>query len=240
MSGHSKWATIKRAKAANDAKKGAIFTKLGNILTVAAREKGGDPETNFALRMAMDKAKAANMPKENIEKAIKRGTGELGGEQIVELYYEAIGPVNSQFIIKSLTDNKNRSASTIRHLFSKNGGSFGAVMWNFEKKGVIRISRSELGDRFDSDEFELELIDAGAQDVLKEDEGISVYSNPEDMSSLKKFLDNAGIATESAEIEFVGKDEIEVAESDREKIERFIEELEDSEDVSEYYTNLKL
>jgi YebC/PmpR family DNA-binding regulatory protein len=240
MSGHSKWATIKRAKAVNDAKKGAVFTKLGNILTVAAREKGGDPETNFALRIAIEKAKSANMPKENIEKAVKRGTGELGGEKIEELYYEGIGPANSQFIIKSLTDNKNRSASTIRHLFSKSGGSFGSVMWNFEKKGVVRIAKSSLGDNFEADDFELELIDAGAQEVLREEEGMTVYSNPEDMAKLKKMLDEKNIGTESADIEYVSKDDMEVSGSDLEKTERFIEELEDCEDVSEYYTNLKI
>ena len=118
MSGHSKWATIKRAKAATDAKRGAIFTKLGNLITITAREKGGDPETNFSLRMAIDKAKAANMPKDNIEKAVKRGTGEIGGEKIEELIYEGFGPVKSQFVIKCLTDNKNRTAANIRHAFT--------------------------------------------------------------------------------------------------------------------------
>ena len=144
MSGHSKWATIKRSKAANDAKRGAIFTKLGNLITIAAREKGGDLDTNFALRMAVDKAKTANMPKDNIEKAIKRGTGELEGGQIEELYYEGFGPANTQFIVKSLTDNKNRSAANIRHTFTKYGGSLGAVMWNFEQKGVVRIASDEF------------------------------------------------------------------------------------------------
>ena len=144
MSGHSKWATTKRQKAVTDAKRGAIFTKIGNIITISAREKGGDPAVNFSLRIAIEKAKQANMPKENIERAIKRGTGEGGGATIEEIYYEGIGPANTQFIVKCLTDNRNRSASTVRHLFSKYGGSMGSVAWNFEKKGVIGIENSEV------------------------------------------------------------------------------------------------
>src|SRR5680860_171666 len=171
MSGHSKWSTIKRAKGLKDAKRGAIFTKLGKLIVIAARGKGGDLDTNFSLRMAVDKAKAANMPKDNIERAIKKGTGEIEGGQIEELVYEGIGPVHSQFVLKILTDNKNRSASEIRHLFSQCGGSFGAVLWNFSQKGVIRISTENIKDTL-WDELELELIDAGADDIIKEEEGI--------------------------------------------------------------------
>lgn len=238
MSGHSKWSTIKRKKGAEDAKRGAIFTKLSNLITMAAREKGGDPETNFTLRMAMDKAKAANMPKDNIERAVKRGTGELEGEQIVELIYEGIGPANVQFVVKSLTDNKNRSASNIRHLFSKYGGSLSPVMWNFEQKGVIRVSREELqGKDIDNDEFELELIDSGAQDIDQEEEGITIYSEAGDLAQVKKYLEDKGIATESAELEYIAKDKIELSEEDREKAEKFAEELDDNEDVADYYAN---
>ena len=235
MSGHSKWATTKRQKAIVDAKRGAIFTKLANIITLAAKEKGGNPDINFTLRMAIDKAKAANMPKDNIERAIKRGTGELAGEQIEELYYEGIGPANTQFIIKSLTDNKNRSASNIRHIFSKYGGSLSTVMWNFEKKGVIRIS--DLGFRIS--DLELELIDAGADDILEEEEGITIFTKVEDLQKVKNFLDEKNIKTESAEIEYVPKEEIKLeSENDKEKVEKFIEELEDCEDVSDYYINV--
>ena len=227
MSGHSKWATIKRAKALSDAKRGAVFTKLGNMITVAARDKGGDPE----------KAKAANMPKDNIDKAIKRGTGELSGGQIEELYYEGFGPANTQFIIKSLTDNKNRSAANIRHIFSKYGGSLGAVMWNFEQKGVVRISSDEFKM---NEETELELIEAGAQDIAKEEEGVTVTANTEDLMKVKKYLDAKGLKAESAEIEYVAKDTIEATGDDEEKIEKFIEELDDNEDVSDYYTNVNI
>jgi len=234
MSGHSKWATIKRKKEVIDAKRGAIFTKLGNIISIAAREKGGDLETNFSLRMAVDKAKAANMPKENIDRAIKRGTGEAGGAQIEELVYEAIGPANSQFVIKVLTDNKNRSASTVRHIFSKHGGALGAVMWNFEQKGVIMISDLRLP----ISDLELDLIDAGADDIKSEEEGVTICTKPEDLQRVKKFLEEKSIPTESAEIEFVAKDKIVLSDEDNEKVDKVIDELEGNEDVSDYYTNI--
>ncbi len=241
MSGHSKWSTIKRQKATTDAKRSAIFTKLANMITVAAREKGGDPDTNFVLRMAIEKAKAANMPKENIERAIKRGMGEAGGEQIQELTYEGFGPAKSQFIVKSLTDNKNRSAANIRHIFSKHGGSFGNVSWNFEQKGAIRITNDELGTKnLTGEDFELELIDAGAQDIIKEEEGMTIYTNIEDLARVKKFLEEKSIKTETAEIEYVSKETMAISDEDKEKIEKFIADLEDCEDVADYYTNVNI
>lgn len=241
MSGHSKWATIKRAKGAADAKKGAIFTKLSNLISISAREKGGDIETNFALRMAIDKAKAVNMPKDNIERAIKRGTGELAGGQIEELIYEAIGPANSQFIIKALTDNKNRTAATVRHIFTKHGGSLGSVMWNFEQKGAILVNNDELkSNNIKLDELELDLIDAGANDILVEDEGITIYSAISDLQNVKKFLENKNIKTESAEIEFIAKDKIILSDTDKEKIEKLIEAIDDNEDIADYYLNTDL
>ena len=144
MSGHSKWATTKRAKAVVDAKRGAIFTKMGNAITIAARERGGDPEKNPALRALLDKARGVNMPKDNMERAIKRGTGELAGDIVEELYYEGVLPGNIQVVIKCLTDNRNRSASLVRHALSKQGGALGNVMWNFEQKGVVEITTEEI------------------------------------------------------------------------------------------------
>lgn len=235
MSGHSKWATIKRAKATTDAKRGAVFTKLGNLITVAVREKGSDPGVNFSLRVAIDKARQANMPKENIERAIKRGTGELAGNQIEELIYEGIGPANSQFIIRCLTDNKNRSAATVRHLLSKYGGSLGAVMWNFEKKGVIRILKEEFKEF--NDEFELKLIEAGAQDIKKEEEGVTIISDVQDLQKLRNFFEIKEIKIENSDIEYIAKDEVKLNEEEKDKINKLIEELEDNEDVSDYYTN---
>jgi len=241
MSGHSKWSTIKRAKAVTDAKRGAVFTKIGNLITVAAREKGGNPETNFSLRIAIEKAKQANMPKENIERSIKRGTGELAGDKIEELLYEGFGPAKSQFIVKCLTDNKNRTAANVRHIFTKYGGSLGTVAWNFEKKGIIRIKNYELRIKnLDNEDFELELIDAGAQDILREEEGMTIYAKTEDLRNIKKFLEKKSIETESAEIEYVAKEDLKLSDEDKEKVEKFVEKLENNEDVSDYYHNINI
>jgi len=241
MSGHSKWSTIKRAKAVTDAKRGAVFTKIGNLITVAARENGGNPETNFSLRIAIEKAKQANMPKENIERSIKRGTGELAGDKIEELLYEGFGPAKSQFIVKCLTDNKNRTAANVRHIFTKYGGSLGTVAWNFEKKGIIRIKNYELRIKnLDNEDFELELIDAGAQDILREEEGMTIYAKTEDLRNIKKFLEKKSIETESAEIEYVAKEDLKLSDEDKEKVEKFVEKLENNEDVSDYYHNINI
>lgn len=239
MSGHSKWATTKRQKAVVDAKRGAIFTKMSNLISIAARDKGGDPTTNFTLRMAIDKARQANMPKDNIERAIKRGTGGDGGQQIEELMYEGQGPAGSQFIIKCVTDSRNRTASAIRHIFSKAGGSLGAVLWNFSLRGVVQITAAALaGKMADWDNFELELIDQGAEDIITEEEGTTIYTNPEDLQKLKTFLDQQAIATEVAEIQYVAKEKLVIDnDDDKLRLEKFVEALEESEDVSDYYTN---
>jgi len=239
MSGHSKWATTKRRKGAQDAKRGAIFTKIANIITIAAREKGGDLDTNFTLRMAIDKAKMANMPKENIERAIKRGTGELAGAEIVEYIYEGVGPANSQFVVRALSDNKNRTAAETRHAFSKYGGALSSVMWNFEQKGVIRVSREELENKkVNDEELELEMIDLGVDDIKVEEEGATIFTSFGDLQKIKKYFDDKGIITESAEVEYIAKDEIEASEADVEKIQKFIDTLEESDDIADYYTNI--
>lgn len=235
MSGHSKWATTKRQKAVVDAKRGAIFTKLAKVIAIAAR-KGGDPAVNFSLRMAMDKARSFNMPKENIERAIKRGTGELEGAAIEELIYEGLGPAKTQFIVKVLTDNKNRTAAEIRHLFSEAGGALGAVMWNFELKAVIRISNNQYPIS-NKENLELELIDNGAQDILTEEEGATIYAKPEDLQKIKQFLEDKNIKTESAEIEYVAKEQLQLSAEDKDRVQTFIDQLEENEDVGEYYTN---
>ncbi len=236
MSGHSKWATTKRAKAVVDAKRGAVFTKFANVITIAAR-KGGDPTSNFSLRMAIDKARSVNMPKDNIERAIKRGTGESGGAAIEELIYEGIGPAQSQFIVKCLTDSKNRTAAAIRHLFDKFGGSLGAVMWNFVIKGVIAINKQQIANN-NLDDLELELIDLGIDDFIAEDEGVIIYTQPGDLQKVKQWLENKHIATESAEIEYVAKEKKELTGEDKVKFDNFIEAIDDNEEVAEYYTNI--
>ncbi len=235
MSGHSKWATTKRQKAVMDAKRGAIFTKYGKLIAIAAR-KGHDPATNSSLRLAMEKARSVNLPKENIERAIKRGTGELGGAQIEELIYEGLGPAKAQFIVKVLTDNKNRMAAEIRHLFTDAGGSLGAVSWNFELKGVIRISYNQYPTS-NKDEFEMELIDAGAQDMQTEEEGMTIYTKPEDLQKVKQFLETKNLKTETAEIEYVAKEIMALSDEDKNKVQNFIGQLEENEDISDYYTN---
>lgn len=240
MSGHSKWATTHRQKAIVDAKRGAIFTKLANIISIAVREKGSDPNTNASLRLAIEKARAANMPKDNIERAIKRGTGELAGAQVEELYYEGIGPASIQFVVKCLTDNKNRSASSVRHLFSKVGGSFSAVLWNFNQLGVINIAQETLATKkVELDNLELDLIDQGIVEFSKENEGVTIYTEAKDLQRLRDYLDGRGLLTESAELEYVAKEKVSLSPSEQEKIDKFMEELEDNEDVSDYYTNLK-
>lgn len=237
MSGHSKWATTKRAKAVTDAKRSAAFTKFANLIAIAAREKGGDPTINFSLRIAIEKARSVNMPKENIERAIKRGTGESGGNAIEELYYEGIGPAQSQFVIKSITDSRNRSAANIRLLFTKAGGSMASVMWNFDQKGVIRIQNEKLSG-ISFEDLELELIDLGVDDIQKEEEGVTILTPMAELQKVKNYLDAKNIEAESADIEYVAKETATLAGSDLEKLEKFIDALDESEDVSEYYTNI--
>jgi len=238
MSGHSKWATTHRQKELVDAKRGAIFTKLANIITIAAR-KGGDPNANPSLRAAVDRARDASMPKDNIERAIKKGTGELSGAIVEELYYEGIIPPGIQVVVKCLTDNKNRSGSTVRHSFTKIGGAFGAVLWNFSQLGVIRITSEEVKEKkMSSEELELELIDQNIIDFQKEEEGITIQTEVRDLQKIRDFLEAKGLKIESAEIEYVAKEKLELSAEDKAKVDKFMEELEANEDVSDYYTNL--
>lgn len=238
MSGHSKWATTHRQKELVDAKRGAIFTKLANVITIAAK-KGGDPNANPSLRAAIDRARDASMPKDNIERAIKKGTGELGGAIVEELYYEGVLPGGLQVVVKCVTDNKNRSGATVRHSFTKNGGSFGSVLWNFSQLGVIRISTEELvAKKIASEDLELELIDQGISDFHREDEGVSIDTEIKDLQTIRDFLEAKGLKVEAAEIEYVAKDKVDLPKEERFKLDKFFEDLEDNEDVSDYYTNL--
>lgn len=238
MSGHSKWATTHRQKAVTDAKRGAIFTKLANIITIAAK-KGGDPEANAALRSAIDQARAVNMPKDNIERAVKRGTGELAGESVEELYYEGVIPPGIQVVVKCITDNKNRSGASVRHLFTKNGGAFSSVLWNFDQLGVISISHDEIKDKHLSyEDLELELIDKEIRDFAKEDGGIVIYTEIADLQRIKDFIEkDKNITIERAELDYVAKEKIDLEPQDQVKLDKFMEELEDNEDVNDFYTN---
>jgi YebC/PmpR family DNA-binding regulatory protein len=239
MSGHSKWATTHRQKELADAKRGAVFTKLANLITIAAK-KGGDLNANPALRSAVDRARASSMPKDNIERAIKKGTGELAGDQVEELYYEGIIPPGIQVMVKCLTDNKNRSGSTVRHSFTKNGGAFSSVAWNFSQLGVIRIPAETIKEKkMNNEELELALIDEGIIDFQKASEGITVYTEIQDFQKIRDWLESRGLTPESAEIEYVAKEKMVLPAAEQEKIDKFFEELEDNEDVSDYYTNLE-
>lgn len=240
MSGHSKWAKLKHFKGALDAKKSAIFTKLGHAITIAARQGGKDMETNFKLRLAIERAKKANLPKDNIERAIKRGTGELAGEQIEEVIYEAFGPNGTTILIEALTDNKNRTVSSLRRIFNKYGGNLGgqnSVLWMFEKKGVIRILKEEI--KGSPEDLELKMIDFGAEDIKNEEEGLVIYIKLEDLERIKKHIEDNTISIESAEIEWFAKDPIKVDESTQSKIDNIFVELDEDQDINSYYTNIE-
>ena len=203
MSGHSKWATIKRAKGANDAKRGQLFTKIGHELVIAVKEGGADPEGNFRLRLILDKARQANMPKENVERAIKRGSGELKGEEIFEeKLYEGYGPHGTAIMVRTLSSNKNRTVAEVRHTLSRHGGNLGSdgcVAWMFSRKGYILVN---LGDA-DADEVSLTAIDAGAEDVETSDGTLEVYAQVEDFKNVEEALRGAGVEIESAEISWI-------------------------------------
>jgi YebC/PmpR family DNA-binding regulatory protein len=236
MSGHSKWASIKHKKGAADAKRANIFTKLGNNVTIAARN-GGDPSMNPSLRLAIDKARAANMPKDNIERAIKRGTGELGGAAVEELVYEGFGPGNVAMLVAVLTDNRNRANAEVRLAFTKNGGRFaegGGVAYQFTQRGVIRAEVPAQK----AETFEEACIEGGAEDY-KLDEGFAVvYTAVQELHTVRDALVAAGFTPESAEIEYVANTPIESDDDTLEKVAKLVEVLEDYDDVTAVYTNL--
>jgi len=238
MSKHSKWAKVKNQKAVTDKKRGQIFTKIARNITVAAREGGADASFNFKLRLAIDQAKEANMPKDNIDRAVAKGVG--GGEAgaLKELVYEAFGPAGTAFIILAYSDNVNRTAAEVKHILSKNNGVLagqGAVLWQFQKLGVLRF-KSESVNRED---LELKLIDAGADDIKDEDGEIVVLAKPENFQKVKEAIDEINIKLESVAIEYISKNEVELIPEDEEKAERLMEALDDYDDVSEVFTNIK-
>jgi len=240
VAGHSKWHNIRAKKSKMDAKKGKLFTKLAREIQVAARNGGPNPDTNVRLRIAIDKALAANMPKENIERAIKKGTGELGGENIEEVTYEGYGPGGVAILIEAMTDNRNRTAGEIRHIFSKYGGSMaeaGAVAWIFERKGVIDILPEGIED---IEEFMLEIIDLGAEDVKEEDEIIEVITDPKDYASILEKVKSMNLKVEQSELTFVPKNYVSVSGEDAEKLMKLIQILEDHDDVQNVHANFDI
>ncbi len=236
MSGHSKWSTIKHKKGATDAKRGKIFTKLIKEITVAARMGGGDPESNPRLRHALSSARSQNMPKDTFERAIKKGTGDLEGVNYEEILYEGYGPGGVAVLVECLTDNRNRTIAEVRHAFGKAGGNVGTdgcVAWMFDKKGLITVSKE------DSDEDTLmELaLDAGAEDIKEETDSFDIITEPSDFDAVKEAIDAAGIKCELAEITMIPQNLTKVEGKEAEQMIKFMEVLDDSEDVQKFYCN---
>lgn len=236
MSGHSKWSTIKREKGAKDAARGALFTKLGNAIAIAARS-GADPDMNFALRLAIDKAKAANMPTANIQRSIDRGSGKLGGEQIQEVMYEGYGAGGVAVLVECATDNINRTYPEVKLAFSKHGGNIaekGAVAFQFERKGLIRAKGS-------GDDLMMQALEAGADDVQDEGDESVIYTDPKELSKVRETLTAAGVEITEAELTFVPNNTVEVTdEATVGKIMRMMDALEGNDDVTNTYVNFDI
>jgi len=239
MSGHSKWANIKQTKGKMDAQRGRIFTKIGKELAVAVKIGGADPVNNPRLRDSIAKAKANNMPNDNISRSIKKASGELGGGNFEEVIYEGYGMAGSALIVECLTDNRNRTAGDVRHIFDKFGGSLGSngcVSFLFDKLGMIVLEKS---DKFSDDDILEWALDCGAQDVIIEDV-YQIVTTPEDFSKVKEYMQNKGLTFLSAEVELVPQSCVDLDEEKLEKFNRMLEMLEDNEDVQEVYHNVNL
>lgn len=241
MSGHSKWSTIKRKKGAIDAKRGKAFTRIIKELTIAARMGGGSPEANPRLRTAMAAAKAENMPKDNIDRAIKKGCGELEGTTYEEITYEGYGPGGTAVMVEVMTDNKNRSAADIRHVFSKNGGTLGetnCVGYMFDKKGVIVYEK----DAVDEDALIEAALEAGADDVVADDSTLTVFTNPKEFYVVKETLDavEAVAGYVSAEISMIPQNTVQLTGKAAEQVLRMMDALDDNDDVQNVYSNFDI
>lgn len=238
MSGHSHWAGIKHKKGIKDAQRAKIFTKHGKLITIAAKEGGGDPEKNWKLRLVVERAKADNMPKENIERAIKRGTGELKGEEIKEIIYEAMGPGGVMMIIKTATDNRNRTVNEIKGVLSKTKGKLGevgSIMWNFKKAGAIIIAVPKKEDLYG---MEMKAIEAGAEDTEYSENHLIIYTKTENLQKVKDNLEKASLPIESAEIMYLPSQKVSLSTQDREDYEKLLQALDEQEDIQEIYDNL--
>lgn len=239
MSGHSKWSTIKHKKGREDAKRGQIFSKLSRYITVAAREGGGNPEMNATLAAAIAKAKDYNMPADNIERAIKRGTGEIEGVVYEQVTYEGYGPDGVAVLVELMTDNRNRSAAEIRHIFSRyNGklGTSGSVAWMFERRGVILVSKSVI----DEDTLLDLALEAGAQDMTTEDDHYEVTTDPTELMRVRQIMESRGIELSSAELSMVPKNTTPLEKDQARRVLKFIDALEENDDVQEVYSNFDI
>lgn len=237
MSGHSKWAQIKHKKAATDAKKSKIFSKLAAAITVAAREGGGDPDKNPKLRLAIEKARSFNMPSDNIERAIKRGTGILDGAQLEELLLEAYGPNGHALLITAITDNRNRTLAEIKHILNKyNGklGTEGSVRWMFDLKGRIVLETQNL-----TEEQELQLIEMGVDDIKKEDDNVVVYTEPDNLYNLQQKIKNIGINVLEASLDFIPKNIEKISDEEKNIYENLFEELDEQAEVKDIFSTIE-
>ncbi len=240
MSGHSKWSTIKRQKGVTDARRGALFTKVAREISVAARQGGGDPDGNYRLRLAIEKARSVNMPSDNIKRTIDKATGGGDGEQYEEIVYEGYGPGGVAVLVEAQTDNRNRTAAEVRSMFSKSGGQLagsGAVAWQFEPRGLITVPREGI----DVDEVALAAIDAGADDVDTDDgAAIEVYTTPGELEAVRSALEAGGIPVESAEATMIAKQTVELDATKARQALRLVELLEDLDDVSRVTANFDI
>jgi YebC/PmpR family DNA-binding regulatory protein len=239
MSGHSKWATIKRKKAVTDSKRGKAFTQIIKEITIAARMGGGDLKSNPRLRLAVDKAKASNMPADNIKRGIQKGTGELPGVAYEDVTYEGYGPAGVALIIESVTDNRNRTVSEIRHMLERHNGKLGAsnsVAWMFHRKGVISIGKA----RFDEDALMEIVLESGALDMRTEDETYEITTSPDSFIAVKEALEGRGIPPDSADIQLIPENTVKVGEKDAEQVLKLMEQLEEHDDVQHVYANFDI
>ncbi|GIN90116.1 putative transcriptional regulatory protein [Siminovitchia terrae] len=238
MAGHSKWKNIQNRKNAQDAKRGKIFQKLAKEIYVAAKSGGGDPDTNPSLRLVIEKAKSANMPNDNIKRAVDKAAGNQDGENYEDIIYEGYGPGGAAVMVLCLTDNKNRTASNVRHAFTKNGGNLGesgCVSYMFDRKGYLVIERDGLD--IEEDDLLLQAIEAGAEDMETSEEVFEIYTEPESFMDVKESLENEGFEFASAEVTMVPQTEAELDEEQQEKLEKLIDMLEDDDDVQDVYHN---
>jgi len=242
MSGHSKWAGIKHKKAIIDAKKGKEFTKVANMITIAAKEGGNDPKMNFSLRLAIDKAKAVNMPATNVERAIKRGMGELGGVAPEELIYEGYGSAGVAVLLEVMTDNRNRTASEVRSIFSKHGGNMadaGAVAYIFEEKGRISISLDQ--QKIDREALELAIVESGADDYEQDRNDFTIYTKKTNLQNVLENLEENSIIVSDSEITYIPKNEITISDAEiAKKIIKLVDALEEIEDVTAVHANFDI
>ena len=239
MSGHSKWANIKHKKGKTDALKAKITTKISREITVAARMGGGDPVGNMRLKLALQKARENNIPKENIKRAITKGIGATDMDNYEEITYEGYGPAGVAVTVEVMTDNRNRAAADVRHAFTKSGGNMGetgCVAWMFKRKGIFVIA----ADGHDEDELTMLALDAGADDIQAEDGDFVIYTTPEDFDTVEKALADAGIETEVAKITMIPDTTIQLSDEDAEKMQRMLDTLDDLDDVQDVYHNAEM